>query len=73
MIKENKIIIGKILKETRISKGITQADLAKIAGFSRSYLADLEAGRYAPSSEKLLILAKILNLDVNSLINKIKH
>ncbi|KEH96874.1 helix-turn-helix transcriptional regulator [Clostridium niameyense] len=73
MISENKIIIGKILKEARIKENMTQANLSKRVGISRSYLADLEAGRYAPSSEKLLILARILKLDINSLIDKIKH
>ncbi|AVP63907.1 MULTISPECIES: helix-turn-helix domain-containing protein [Clostridium] len=73
MIQENKIIIGKILRESREKKNITQEKLSKKVGISRSYLSDLENGRYSPSSEKLLLLAKFLDLDINSLINKIKN
>lgn len=44
------------LKTLRKKAGLTQVQLAKQANISRSYLADLENGRYNPS---LTILKKI--------------
>lgn len=61
--------LGTLIRQSRNAKGLTQAKLAKDAGISRSYLADVEAGRYKPSSEKLVKLAKILNFDLNLLKN----
>ena len=41
--------IGDRIKAIRKEKGITQTDLAIKAEMSRTYLADLEGNRYAPS------------------------
>jgi transcriptional regulator with XRE-family HTH domain len=64
---ENKL--GVMVKSARENKGLTQQQLAENTRISRSYLADIESGRYNPSSEKLIILAKNLNLDLNLLKN----
>lgn len=41
--------IGKIIKEFRKSKKITQIQLAENLGLSRGYIADIERGRQKPS------------------------
>lgn len=61
--------IDKLIRKARESKGITQQQLASDIGISRSYLADIEAGRYTPSSEKLISLAEYLDIDLNLLKN----
>lgn len=60
---------NELIKKARENKGITQQKLADDIGISRSYLADIEAGRYMPSSEKLISLAEYLNIDLNLLKN----
>lgn len=47
----------------------TQVDLSKMLGISRSYLGDIESGRTNPSIELLTKLAKVFDIDVNSLIS----
>jgi len=59
--------IGTNIKEIRKSKKMTQAELAARAEISRSYLADVETGRYNPSLETLSKLAQALCIEVSAL------
>jgi transcriptional regulator with XRE-family HTH domain len=60
--------IGSRIKAIRKERGITQTDLALKAGISRTYLADLEGDRYAPSLKILGVIAESLNLKLSELI-----
>jgi transcriptional regulator with XRE-family HTH domain len=60
--------IGNRIKTIRKERGITQTDLALKAGISRTYLADIEGNRYAPSLKILGVIAEALNLKVSELI-----
>jgi transcriptional regulator with XRE-family HTH domain len=60
--------IGNRIKAIRKERGITQTDLALKAGISRTYLADIEGNRYAPSLKILGVIAEALNLKVSELI-----
>lgn len=55
------------LKEFREKKNITQERLAAAAGVSRQTINSIEAGRYVPSLELALRLAKIFVLRVEEL------
>lgn len=57
--------IGDNIKKVRKSRKITQHELAKETGLSRSYIGDLENDRYNPSTKTLDMLAK--KLDVSAL------
>lgn len=59
--------IGTQIKELRKAKKMTQVELAARAEISRSYLADVEAGRYNPSLETLSKLAQALSVEVSAL------
>lgn len=61
--------IGTIIKIAREEAGLTQQQVAENTRISRSYLADIESGRYKPSSEKLILLSEKLNIDLNLLKN----
>lgn len=65
--KEKQLIIGVVINKARCTKNLTQKDLANKAGISRTYLSDLENGRYMPSIETVSNIAKILNIDLNFL------
>lgn len=71
MIEQNKKIIGQTIKQARKKDKLTQNFVANRANISRNYLSDLENGRYAPSSEILLLLSKILKIDINALNEKL--
>lgn len=59
--------IGNEIKVAREKNNLTQQQLSKKTNISRNYLSDIECGRYIPSTEKLLVLARILNFDLNLL------
>ncbi|WP_448570951.1 substrate-binding domain-containing protein [Trichothermofontia sp.] len=55
------------LKQTRLRLGMTQQDLATIAGVSRQTIGGVESGQYAPSTTVALRLAKALGCQVEDL------
>lgn len=65
---DNKKIIGKAIKDKRIKVKKTQLKVSEDTGISRSYLSDMENGRYMPSVETLIKLASYLELDLNFLL-----
>ncbi len=60
--------VGKNIKVQRKIKGMTQQELADKANISRSYLGDVEGGRYNPSIETLYDIAHALGIHITSLI-----
>lgn len=59
-----------ILKKLRIEKGLTQNDLSKITGLTRSAIGMYELGKREPSFEVLELLADFFNVDMNTLLGK---
>jgi transcriptional regulator with XRE-family HTH domain len=68
MGKVQKKFIGQTISTERKKLGITQFELAKKAKLSRSYISDLETGRYAPSVRSLIAISNVLDLDLNFLL-----
>jgi transcriptional regulator with XRE-family HTH domain len=56
------------LKALREGRGLTQEQLAKKSGVSRTYLARLETGRQDPTLSTLEKLAKALGVKVGRLV-----
>ncbi|OGL18224.1 MAG: hypothetical protein A3K12_09490 [Candidatus Rokubacteria bacterium RIFCSPLOWO2_12_FULL_71_19] len=56
------------LKRLRISKGLSQAALAKKARITREYVNKREAGRYDPTVGVLQRIAKALDVPVGELL-----
>ena len=46
--------LGLVLREARMSRGLTQRDLARSLGVHQSYVAELESGKSVKSLERLL-------------------
>ncbi len=55
------------IKQYRSDKGMTQQDLAKLAGVSRQSIISIEQGRYVPSLALALKLAKIFECPTDEL------
>ena len=68
MSTEQKALIGDIISQHRNKKKLTQSQLADKTTLSRSYISDIEAGRYAPSVKSLVSIANVLNIDLNFLL-----
>jgi DNA-binding XRE family transcriptional regulator len=52
------------LIKTRMSKKLSQADLAKRTGLHQSAIARIETGRTNPTLHTLLVIAKALNANL---------
>ena len=59
--------VGKVIADYHIKKGMTQDKLSELSKLSRSYICDIENDRYNPSVKTLVILADILDIDLNFL------
>ena len=59
------------LKELRIEKGISQAQLAKDTGLSQSAIAYWETGQRIPNAHAVIILAKYFNVSTDYLLGEI--
>ena len=51
------------IREIRIEKKISQLELANIANFSQSFLANVESGKKKPSLLTILRIAEALNVN----------
>ena len=59
-----------ILKTLRLKKGLTQGELAKLTGLTRSAIGMYESGNREPKYEVLELLADFFNVDMNTLLDK---
>ena len=62
-------MVGKRIAKLRKEKGWTQADLAKIAGLSKGYVASIEEGKY-PGIKALAMIAKTLGVEARALFEE---
>lgn len=60
----------RILKELRLSKGITQGELAKQLSISRSTIGMYESGSREPDFETLELIADYFNVDTDYLLGR---
>ena len=61
-------MIGKRIRRFRLSKNITQEELAFQIDTSAAYISNIERGKKKVSLQKLCEIAEILGLTVNDLI-----
>ncbi|MGD2351960.1 helix-turn-helix domain-containing protein [Bacillus subtilis] len=62
--------LGQAIKLIRKDSRLTQEELAELANLSRSYVADIERGRYSPSMSTLEKIAEALNITVADILSK---
>lgn len=55
------------LKDIRLNKEISQVALAEATGVSRQTIHSIETGKYVPSVELCLRIAKCLNLKIEDI------
>ena len=63
----NKKRVGLAIAENRKRAKMTQKTLGVATNLSRSYIADIEAGRYMPSLVSMCRIAKTLDMKLNFL------
>lgn len=58
---------GEKIKASRLEKGLTQLDLAKIVGVTPESISYYEAGKKHPSFEKIKVICRVLGLNSDEL------
>ncbi len=61
--------LGEKLRTLRVSRGLTQEELAAEARFSRSYYTEIETGKRNLSILNLRKLAQCLHIDLTELLD----
>ena len=61
--------LGEKIKLLRKGKKISQEELANMLKINRNYLSRIETGKSEPTSSVLKNIAKIFNIDLNSLLD----
>lgn len=64
-----KILVGKRVKELRNKLGISQEELADIAGLDRTYITSVECGKRNISIVNIEKLANALNVTLSEFFN----
>jgi transcriptional regulator with XRE-family HTH domain len=63
---------GRILRKCRMTRGLTQEELAFRAGMSVPYLSDLERGHWNPSLAMVVDLARALEIHPAELLTELE-
>lgn len=63
---------GAFIREARESKGIYQAEIAEQLGVSRAYYTHIEAGNREIYFTMAINICRILNLDINEFMKRLK-
>jgi len=63
-------IIGEVIKELRIKKGMTQELLSGFAGIARSHLSMIESGTKQPNFETIWKIAQALDMKPSELVGE---
>jgi transcriptional regulator with XRE-family HTH domain len=63
-------LVGRNVKRIRERKGLTQEQLAELAGFSQQYLSSLEQGRRNPTIITIYELAQALSVSHIELVQQ---
>lgn len=62
-MQETENLFGARLRKARISRGLSQAELAAQVGVIQAHISHLEVGRYTPSFDLLLKITEALRVD----------
>ena len=66
-------ITGRIIREMRKRKGLTQEVLSGLAAVSRSHLAEIESGRTNANVETLWRITEALSIRLSDLIRMVER
>ncbi len=60
---------ARLLKSERLARGISQEDLAELAGLHRTYVGSVERGERNIAVDNMEALANALGLDISDLLS----
>ena len=59
----DKISLGRKIKEARIIKGLTQAQLAEAVSLHEKHISRIESGKYMPTLDNIIKIFKTLDIE----------
>jgi putative transcriptional regulator len=62
-------VVPNDVKERRLARGLSQAELAKAVGVSRQTINSIETGRYVPSLPLALALGRFFGVRVEEMFD----
>lgn len=62
---ESTLELGKLIRDTRKTQGLTQSDLAIACGVGIRFIVDIENGKETAQIGKVLNMIKMLGLTIN--------
>jgi transcriptional regulator with XRE-family HTH domain len=60
--------IGKLIRNKRIERNLSQESVALLSGIDRSYIGRIERGQVNITVEKLYVIAKVLDIPIKELL-----
>ena len=69
----NKAIFGKVLRDLRVDRNLTQEKLAELADFDRTYIYRLEKGKREPSLSTILKLSDALKVSPGEFFDRVNN
>lgn len=70
LIKFNQLMASEI-KRNRIKRGLSQDNLAKTIGLSRTQIVNLESGKFNFSVMSLILISVALNISIDGVIKEV--
>lgn len=67
-MKSESMKLGRNLKRIRTEKGLTQGDIVRALGFSRSFVSNIENGKTNPTLDTITKLAKAIGVSTDELL-----
>ena len=64
-----RLVFGLKIKQLRLDKGMSLSDLSQQSGLSISYINEIEKGKKYPKSDKIVALARAMDVDYDSLVS----
>ena len=65
---DKELVLKNRIKEVRMEKGLSQAELAEMVGVSRNTISSIETGHYSPTAKLALILSLALEKKFEELV-----
>ncbi len=66
------VCFGKVLREIRKAKGLSQEALAFESGYHPTYIGQLERGKKSPSLRTIMKVAKVLEIPASELLKRVE-
>jgi transcriptional regulator with XRE-family HTH domain len=61
--------VGEKIKKIRTGKEISQSRLSELSGVPQTTISNIEKGKVSPGIDKVILIAKALNVALEELLN----